>query len=185
MNKLSEEQLLAEIRLRLERSIESLEADFAMRLDASRESAVSLSLAEHRQMPDNDDSLLLGGILDSLDNSSDLSPEIEKRLDQIRHKAMVRLSERKENRGSSLSLSGWFETAREFLFNNVNYPLGMVATACLTVTVVSLFYVRSITDPTTGIGTEEEILLLASADDIELYENLDFYLWLEEVEQAN
>ena len=55
MNKLSEEQLLAEIRLRLDRSIESLQADFAVQLDAARESAVSLSLAEHRQMPDNDD----------------------------------------------------------------------------------------------------------------------------------
>lgn len=48
MNKLSEEQLLAEIRLRLDRSIESLQADFAVQLDAARESAVSLSLAEHR-----------------------------------------------------------------------------------------------------------------------------------------
>jgi hypothetical protein len=185
MNKLSEEQLLAEIRLRLDRSIESLQADFAVQLDAARESAVSLSLAEQRQMPDNDDSLLLGGMLDSLDNSSELSPEIERRLDQIRHNAMARISERQESRTSRLSISGLVGSVQAFLFNNVNYPLGMFATACLTVTVVSLFYISSLTDPTAGIEAEEEILLLASADDIELYENLDFYLWLEEVEQAN
>lgn len=185
MNKLSEEQLLAEIRLRLDRSIESLEPGFAARLDAARESAVSLSPAQHRQTSGNEDSLLIGSMLDSLDSSSELLPELENRLDQIRHQAMARLSERQESRGRRLSLSGWLEAARDFLFNSVNYPLGMVATACLTVTVVSVFYISSLTDSSMGVGAEEEILLLASADDIELYENLDFYLWLEEVEQAN
>ncbi len=54
----------------------------------------------------------------------------------------------------------------------------MAATACVMVTVVSFFYVSS--RPTGILSLEEEIGLIASADDIELYENLDFYLWLEE-----
>jgi hypothetical protein len=46
------------------------------------------------------------------------------------------------------------------------------------VTVVSLFYVSS--RPAGILSLEEEISLIASAEDIELYENLDFYLWLDE-----
>lgn len=94
-------------------------------------------------------------MLDSLDSSSKLSPEIERRLDQIRHNAMARIYERQESRTSRLSISGLMGSLQEFLYNNVNYPLGMFATACLTVKVVSLFYINSLTDPTAGIGAEE------------------------------
>ena len=185
MNKLSEEQLLAEIRLRLDRSIESLDDGVALRIDAARESAVSLSQSAQSVLPAGDESRLPDGVLDSLDDSLQVSPGIEKRLDQIRRQAMTRLSAQQERRRSNLFMPGLLERARAFLPNSLDYPLSMIASACLTVTVVSLFYLRSVTDPAIGAGTEEEFLLLASADDIELYENLDFYLWLEEIEQAN
>jgi len=55
-------------------------------------------------------------------------------------------------------------------------PAKMLATACLTVTIVSLFYTAS--RPAGTLPLEEEIALIASADDYELVENLDFYLWL-------
>jgi hypothetical protein len=48
------------------------------------------------------------------------------------------------------------------------------------VTAISIFYVNS--RPTGTLTLEEEIDLVAAAEDIELYENLEFYLWLAENE---
>jgi len=185
MNKLSEEQLVAAICQRLDKSIAHLEPTLAVRLDAARESALSLNLTQQSQVAADDDPLLIGGVLNTLDDNSELSPEIEHRLDQIRHQAMQRLSQQKSPGRVDQPILGWLKDFREFLHNGVSYPLGMVATACLTVTVVSLFYLSSIEETSVGAGAEEEILLIASATEIELYENLDFYLWLEEIEQAN
>ena len=67
---------------------------------------------------------------------------------------------------------------KEQFNNSFSLPVGMIATACLTVTVVTLFYTSS--NPGSEFSVDDELLLIASADELELYENLDFYLWLEE-----
>ena len=59
----------------------------------------------------------------------------------------------------------------------------MVATACVLVTVVSLVYVNG--NSSGNLSLDDELVLVASADDLELYENLDFYLWLDENGFAN
>jgi len=56
----------------------------------------------------------------------------------------------------------------------------MLATTCVMVTAISIFYVNS--RPAGTLTLEEEISLVATAEDIELYENLEFYLWLAENE---
>jgi hypothetical protein len=56
----------------------------------------------------------------------------------------------------------------------------MLATACVVVTAISIFYVDS--RPAGTVTLNEEIGLVATAEDIELYDNLEFYLWLAENE---
>jgi hypothetical protein len=48
------------------------------------------------------------------------------------------------------------------------------------VTAISIFYVDS--RPAGTVTLNEEIGLVATAEDIELYDNLEFYLWLAENE---
>jgi len=55
-------------------------------------------------------------------------------------------------------------------------PAGGLVTACLLVTVVVLQW----PDSARISPVDSDILLFASADEIELYENLEFYLWLAE-----
>jgi len=72
MNKLSEEQLVAAICQRLDKSIAHLEPTLAVRLDAARESALSLNITQQSQVAADDDPLLIGGVLNTLDDNSEL-----------------------------------------------------------------------------------------------------------------
>jgi hypothetical protein len=56
----------------------------------------------------------------------------------------------------------------------------MAATACVIITVAVLFY--NAPAPTDSPPLDPNIGLIASADELELYENLDFYVWLAENE---
>ena len=65
-----------------------------------------------------------------------------------------------------------------FQVDRFSIPVRVFATTCVIVTVVSLLTVFP--DSATPLSLDEEISLIASADDLELYENLDFYMWLAE-----
>jgi hypothetical protein len=67
-------------------------------------------------------------------------------------------------------------------------PFGGLVTACVLVLVVSVFYpgqpdipVQIIPDSGTAI---EDLDILTSAESLELFENLEFYQWLEENESS-
>jgi hypothetical protein len=115
-----------------------------------------------------------------LDNSSALSPNIEARLDQIRQSAVAKFEQLQEKTTgtSRFSLSAWIKTQSHSF--NLSASAGMLTTACVMVTAISIFYVNS--RPTGTLTLKEEIGLVATAEDIELYENLEFNLWLAENE---
>ena len=105
------------------------------------------------------------------DSAVDMDKETAARLDQIRARA---ISSKSETSAGNL---------RRFIAtfvpqNSFSMSASMFATACVLVAAVSLFYVNP--NSTSTLSLDEEISLIDSADDLELYENLDFYLWLAE-----
>ena len=187
MNKMTENEFLSAIRLHLDKSIAPLHADIASRLDLMREQALDpseklvLALGKARD-PDSTDKLVQT-IRTNLEHSASVPPEIEARLDDIRCRALAKLDLSREKSLHS-PVSALLQQVGDLL-DSFKIPMTarMVATACVMVTAVSLFYVAL--RPPGSLSFEEEISLIASADDIELYENLEFYLWLAETELAN
>jgi hypothetical protein len=188
MNKMNEIEFLDAIRRQLDQSIAQLDPPTALRLDAMRARVLNPSKQEtkdslefHDQRNADD---LLHAIQTKLDHDTSLPPEIEARLDGIRQRAVAKLDSQ-QNQSQGTALSRLLKQAG-IVLNAFTLPIpaaSLVATACVMVTVVALFYVAS--GPSVSLSFEEEISLIASADDIELYENLEFYLWLAETELAN
>lgn len=180
MNKLEENRFVQEICQRLDASIEHLDPSISARLDSSRQDALQSKL----QSIDKEADSLAQKVRRELNDNTGVSAEIEARLDQIRQQAIARLDTAELRGAPSLvaQIRDWFESRFSTFSLPVpgTVPRTMLATACVLVTVVSIFYVNF--RPTGSLSLEEEISLVASAEDIELYENLDFYLWLAENE---
>ena len=173
MNNSDEDKFIADIRERLDRSIEDLEPTLISKLDSIREGA--LKLQSKSASSEQDEELLIDSILTRLDDQPALPDDVSRRLDQMRTEAVRRAN----TTPAQESLFGFAQNwLRDLVGNAFSIPVGMIATACLTITVVTLFYTSS--DPLNEFTVDEELLLVASAEDLELYENLDFYLWLEE-----
>jgi hypothetical protein len=168
MNKLDEEVLIENICRHLDASIADLPNPIQQQLKQSRQAALLQNA--HIGMQES-----LGEELDSI---SSLAPEIEARLDQIRHSAVARFEQQQDRGAASThsSVNGWLKSQIDSF--NFATSAGMLATACVMVTALSIFYVYS--RPAGTLTLEEEISLVATAEDIELYENLEFYLWLAE-----
>ena len=178
MNKLAEEAFLEEICRRLDGSIAHLSPSINERLDVSRQCALQQRSAEQAASLDS----LTLEVRSKLNENDSVSPEIEDRLNQIRQLAIAQLDSSKPLAPHWLKrVKNWLDSS--FSDFNLPVPAGMLATACVLVTVVSIFYVNS--RPAGSVSLEEEISLIASAQDIELYENLEFYLWLVENESIN
>tara|TARA_B110000858_G_scaffold198483_2_gene265572 strand:- start:20682 stop:21224 length:543 start_codon:yes stop_codon:yes gene_type:complete len=176
MNKLDEKILVQEICRQLDASIAHLPQPIKQFLSESRQAA----LLQNVHLVPQDTEGLIQPLSGELNDHSTLTPDIEARLDQIRHSAVARFEQQQEKttQTSHFSLSAWMKT--QFDAFDFAASAGMLATACVMVTAISIFYVNS--RPTGTLTLEEEIGLVATAEDIELYENLDFYLWLAENE---
>ncbi len=174
MSKMTDDQFIDEIRQRLDKSIAQLQPSVTQRLQDMRRQAMD---PERVSNSDPQQELLLN-VQQKLDDSEALAPEIEARLDQIRQQAVTQLKSSATPVNDSL-LNRVQELVEPLFANHkLAMPASVFATACVMVTVVSLFYVSS--RPPGSLPLEDEISLIASADDIELYENLEFYLWLAE-----
>lgn len=176
MNKLEESTFLEEICQRLDASIAHLDPSICARLDSSRHTALHGELLTI----DGDRDSLAQRVQEELNDNTGISAEIEAKLDQIRQQAIARLDTGESRAGTSTPslIRNWFQSRLSAF--SLSTSTTTLATACVLVTVTSLFYVNS--RPTRSLPLEEEISLVASADDIELYENLEFYLWLAENE---
>ena len=170
MNKLNDDQFVEKICSYLDRSLEDIDPAYSTRLDEIRSSAFS-----QRPAIAQDDEVLLDSIVTRSEDQAPLSNDIEQRLNQMRREAVTRVNSDSKKHSLLSSAKNWIE---DIFANCYSVPVSMVATACLTVTVVTLFYTSS--DPANDFSVDEELMLVASAEDLELYENLDFYLWLEE-----
>lgn len=169
MNSTQDKDFIKSVVYALDQSAIELEPELTQRLDKARRQAVTA-------MQNAADAEMLGRIQDKLNDSESLPADVQQKLNQIRQQAVEQAPNRKP----------LLETAQDIfnsLLNNTGLTAGMVATACLTLTVATLFYSSS--DSPVISAMDEDLGLIASADELELYENLDFYLWLAENELLN
>ncbi len=174
MNKLDEAVLVAKICEQLDRSVDQLDQTVLSKLDAARAHALSAK-PEAANLESLADELLIDSVLSTLEEQAELPPSIEQRLNRMRNEALSRLSDKPTAQSPLSGVTDWLQ---EFFGDNLSLSASMIATACLVVTVATLFY--SPADQIEDFSLDDELVLVASADDLELYENLDFYLWLEE-----
>ena len=170
MRDFDEAQFLEDIRIKLDQQLLPLDSALSERLAQLREQALQRLNSDGASAP-VDKSLFIDGVVTRLDDCAEPSRAVQQRLDRLRRQAIVRGTGDKQ-------AAGFWEQLGDFFSGQHRLGMSMVATACLTVTVVSVFYVSSNLNET--FGADPELTLVASADDLELYENLDFYLWLEE-----
>lgn len=172
MNRLDETILIEKICRHLDASIAHLPEPIEEGLNAGRQAALlQVSHLAPQDAPE---------LTRAVDDYSTLSPDIEARLDQIRHSAVAKYEQQlnRSPESRSFSLGEWIKSQADSF--NFGARTGMLATTCVLLTAISIFYVNS--RPTGTLTLEEEISLVATAEDIELYENLEFYLWLAENE---
>ena len=162
-------KMLNQIRAMLDDSVTQIDSDTRQRLDSIR----ALALTSPRALEpinDSEEDLVLA-VQASLDDSvSDLDPQLLARLDAARKAAIA------QKPPISPAAALWQQLKARLAPSGVSVPLGAFATACVLVTVATLFYQL----PTRNAGqlVDGDVLLFASGDDIELYDNLEFYLWL-------
>ena len=109
----------------------------------------------------------LNNISDEFDQSCDgLDGHTQSRLNSIRHAAL--------------------EHGRKSLSRTLLSPFGGLVTACVLVLVVGMLYQGQLEIPAQAgpdnISPMEDLDILTSAESLELFENLEFYQWLEENE---
>jgi hypothetical protein len=113
----------------------------------------------------------------SLDDSvSELEPEILFRLEQSRKAALSQLGTAARKPRRPMPEKRWFSFLDFLSPVRLAVPAGTLATVCVLAAAVTLFY--RMPDRTGSEVADADILLFASSDEIELYDNLDFYLWL-------
>ena len=179
MNKTDDAVLLQDICRHLDASIAHLPVFIEQQLNQGRQAA--LKQHSHSAAEGQDAAGLAQSVSREMNDNSALPEEIEARLDQIRNSAVARFEQlqlEKKTETVEFSFGGWLKS--QFDAFNFAASAGMLATACVLLTAISLFYVNS--RPAGTLTLEQEIGLVATAEDIELYENLEFYLWLAENE---
>jgi len=165
-----DDSLLENVRAALDQSVDQLDVKIRLSLDQSRRQALLRNSVAAVNEPDDG---YLDALLNHLDDGS-LEPEIHNRLNLARSKALDRA--RQPDRAASLLRLLLRSATRKLLPVQLTVPVSAFATACLVLTAVTLFY--RFPDAVRSGAEETDILLTASNEEIELYENLDFYLWL-------
>ena len=119
------------------------------------------------------------------EHAEGLPVAVRERLDGIRAQALQRAAMTLEARSSGLGLRVGSRTAAltqwsARLFNpSLTFPAGAFASVCVLIMTLAVFNVRD-SENVVPLAMSEEGLVLASAEEIELYENLEFYQWLAE-----
>ena len=164
----NDEELITRIREALDRSLQDIDEQLVQRLDSARRRALQTEAV----LRSADEETLVQIARENQGDDHSLSSDIEKSLDQIRLNALARIPEKQ---GSNNTRSSPGKLLQDFLQSYWKIPAGVMASAFVLVTSVSL--INNSNAPETFRG-ENELALIASAEEIELYENLEFYLWL-------
>ncbi|MES3007720.1 MAG: DUF3619 family protein [Pseudomonadota bacterium] len=171
----SDERFVRRVAAMLDSSVETLPPHIEARLDSMRSTALT-RVSEHAVFVQSAESILSGE-----EHVDGLPIAVRERLDGIRAQALQRaaltLEARSSSTGSRLAVSP--QWAARLFGPGLKVPAGAFASVCVLVTTLAVFTVRDAEDVIPPAMSEEG-LVLASAEEIELYENLEFYQWLAE-----
>ncbi len=168
MNGLGEdERFVLRVAAELDNSLGSLSAAERAHLDAARRASLLRAGLESVGQ-----SATHSAFARALDESAERIPEdIRQRLDGIRAEAMARA--RSDRRGAQAAGSRFpWRLPRAFAV-----PAGAFASVCVLVTTLALFPSAEVPD-VLPVALSEDGLLITSAEELELYQNLEFYQWL-------
>ena len=171
-----DDKLIRDIQHYLDKSIEGLPDNVLEQLHRARQMAVAR--AQSSDASNYSEECIALAARTSLDDTADtLDPAIKRRLDAIRSQAVERLKATESDRQAQKP-SLWQKCQQLLHSHEFGFQAGGLVTACVLVTVVALQLL--LPESGTVSPADSDILLFASADEIELYENLEFYLWLAE-----
>jgi len=166
-----EARFLAKVMQTLDSSLTQLPNGIEERLDASRHAAMLQSLG-----PSRENSAVNGRFAATLASSKQQIPEsVNQRLDAIRAGAMQRASAALQKTDGAAKSKGWWW--RRWTAGTYTVPASAFASICMLVTTLAIFNLPD-TPETMPLVVAESSLVLASEEEIELYENLEFYQWL-------
>ena len=173
MSKYSETQFVEAVAKQLDDYAAVIDNDALCQLDTARKNALA-----KRQQELEAQAQLLNKVRDKLVESEKLPITVEIELNKIRTRALSQASKPR------LSLDSLATSISKLFFGQgIKFSHSMVAAACLTVAVVSVFYSIDNFGPMTN--SDADLAIIASSEELELYENLDFYLWLADNELLN
>ena len=125
---------------------------------------------------DCEDSAAASDFAWALESREQQIPEsVKLRLDGIRAEAMRKASESLDKANAEHKGSGWKWS--RWAPQGFAVPASAFASICVLVTTLAIF-IPSEPLETMPLAVAEDSLVLASEDEIELYENLEFYQWL-------
>jgi len=169
MNTHDQDNFLNQIREVLNQSVAHIDTDTQKQLDDIRSQALTQKRVTE-PVNDSEESLVTAAQAGLDDSIADLDPAVLARLNEARKSALA------QNELPTSAPGIWQQLTAGFNLPQITVPVGAFATACVLVTVATLFY--QFPDQSAGELAEADILLFASSDEIELYDNLEFYLWL-------
>lgn len=177
MSKTNDIQFIDAAVTRLDEYAGSIDEDALSRLNAARTSALAI-----RQQELSIQQQQLNKMRDVLVQSEELPSDVEIQLSKIRAQALARTNSPRLALPAVVSVL--YDRLHSSLFG-VGWRVshGMVATACLSIALVSIFYGAN--EPRDGDSSADDMVMIASSEELELYENLDFYLWLADNELLN
>ena len=166
-----EARFLAKVVQTLDSSLVHLPVEFEERLSSARQAA----LLQAPQL-DSEGGAVTSDFAWALKSSEPHIPEsVKLRLDGIRAEAMCKASEALDKANAERKGSAW--RWRRWAPQGFAVPASAFASICVLVTTLAIF---NLSEPieTMPLAVAEDSLVLASEEEIELYENLEFYQWL-------
>ncbi len=173
MKKLPEYQFVETVVEQLERESRDHSPDIQSKLDSARMQALAQLQAQSMSEAE-----FVSSLQTRLAAAEELTQSAEQQLNTIRMSALRRASYNNE------SLLGKLKTVYQQVFpSRLRVGQALVATACLTIIVSSVFV--GINQNPETYDSPDNFALAASGEEFELIENLDFYLWLADNELLN
>ncbi len=161
-----DQRLLQKVSSVLDDSLELNSPELNKRLDVARHAAI-LRASQPMHAQDN--------ISQTLDQSAQQLPrDITERLDAIRQQALLHAQASKPR-----STGTWLE--RLWPPKGFAVPGSAFAFSCILVTALSLFPAQSPQEAMPLVVAENDLVLVPD-EELELYENLEFYQWLADAE---
>lgn len=165
---------LAKVTQALDSSLMQLPNGIEESLDGVRHNAMLQVLVRG-----SESSAVSGRLAASLESSEPQIPEsVRLRLDGIRTGAMQRASAAQQKGNAASTANGWWWS--RWAPRGFAVPASAFASICMLVTTLAIFNLSKTPEIMPLLVDAQNSLVLASEEEIELYENLEFYQWLAE-----